>query len=118
MSERFDYRKYYKDYYDIDFDGKEFEVHHIDFDRENNDIRNLILLPKGLHERYHDLLPYVQSLVDDKSLKTIIDINNGQTLYYDKMKEFCEVMIEINDWKSKKAMDDLKIANREISKKW
>lgn len=115
---KFDYRQYYKDYYGIGFDGREFGVHHIDLDRENNDIKNLILLPKDLHKRYHDLLPYVQSLIDNKSLKTIIDINNGQTLYYDEMKEFCEVMIEINSWKCKKVMNDLRISNKEISKNW
>lgn len=115
---KFDYRKFYKDYYGIEFDGRKFEVHHIDLDRENNDIKNLILLPKNLHKKYHDLLPYVQSLVDDKSVKTIIDMNNGQTLYYDEMKEFCELMIEINSWKCKKAMNDLRVANKEISKNW
>jgi len=47
-----DYRKFYKDYYKIDF-GKEYEVHHIDLDRNNNDISNLLLLPKELHKRYH-----------------------------------------------------------------
>lgn len=114
MAKSFDYREFYKRYYNIDFVGKEFEVHHIDFDRENNDIKNLILLPKKLHERYHELLPYVQSLIDDKAVKTIIEMNNGQTLYYDEMKEFCEIMIEINAWKSKKNLMDMAIANRDL----
>lgn len=34
MAKKFDYRQYYKDYYNIDFDV-EYEVHHIDFDRNN-----------------------------------------------------------------------------------
>ncbi len=46
------YRKYFKEYYGIDF-SKEYEVHHIDLNRENNDIRNLMLLPKTLHRKYH-----------------------------------------------------------------
>lgn len=45
MAKSFNYRKYYKDYYGIDF-GKEFDIHHIDINRENNEINNLILLPK------------------------------------------------------------------------
>ena len=114
MANSFDYRDFYKSYYGIDFDGKEFEVHHIDLDRGNNDIKNLILLPKKLHERYHELLPYVQSLIADRAVKTIIDMNNGQTLYYDEMKEFCEIMIEINTWKLKKSNMDMKIANRDL----
>ena len=47
-----DYRRIYKEHYGIEF-GKEMAVHHIDFDRSNNDISNLILLPRALHQRYH-----------------------------------------------------------------
>lgn len=55
MAKSFNYRKYYKDYYGIDFDSN-YVIHHIDFDRSNNDINNLILLPSKLHSRYHFLL--------------------------------------------------------------
>lgn len=47
-----DYRKKYKRYYGIDF-GDDFAIHHMDFDRSNNDIANLLLLPADLHQRYH-----------------------------------------------------------------
>lgn len=30
-----------------------FEIHHIDSDRENNSISNLVLLPRKLHREYH-----------------------------------------------------------------
>ena len=43
------YRKFYADFYGITWDTKEMEVHHVDFNHENNDIRNLILLPKEIH---------------------------------------------------------------------
>lgn len=101
MAKKFDYRQYYKDYYNIDF-GSEYEVHHIDFDRSNNDINNLLLLPKPLHAKYHKLYPYIQSIIDDRALKAVIDINNGTTYYFDEMKSFCEIMIEINHWKLEK----------------
>ena len=48
-----DYRKLYADYYGISWDPAKFEVHHIDGNRQNNDIDNLILLPKELHQRLH-----------------------------------------------------------------
>lgn len=51
-SKKFDYRQYYKDYFGIDF-GPDMEVHHIDFDRSNNDIENLLLMPAKLHSQYH-----------------------------------------------------------------
>ena len=46
------YRQYYKEYYNIDF-GKEYAIHHIDQNRDNNNIHNLILLPRTLHSRFH-----------------------------------------------------------------
>ena len=50
-----DYRLKYKRYYGIDL-GNDYDVHHIDFDRTNNDIKNLLLLPKELHNHYHLLI--------------------------------------------------------------
>lgn len=47
-----DYRQLYKDYYGIDFDDS-MVVHHIDFDRTNNNIDNLLLMPRELHAKYH-----------------------------------------------------------------
>ena len=48
----FNYRDKYKRRFGIDF-GPDMAVHHIDFDRSNNDISNLILLPSKLHAKYH-----------------------------------------------------------------
>lgn len=46
------YRLKYKRYYGIEF-GSDYVIHHIDFDRSNNNIENLLLLPTELHQRYH-----------------------------------------------------------------
>lgn len=40
----------------ITWDSKQYVVHHINHNREDNRIHNLILLPKKLHSRYHTLL--------------------------------------------------------------
>lgn len=48
----FNYRKKYKLYYEIEF-GKKYVVHHIDENRANNSIDNLLLLPNVLHGKYH-----------------------------------------------------------------
>lgn len=46
------YRKLYAKHYGIIIpDG--YDIHHIDFDRNNNAIENLILLPTELHKRLH-----------------------------------------------------------------
>ena len=62
-----DYRQLYKDYYNIQF-GHDMVVHHIDFDRNNNDIRNLILLPNKLHAKYHFALSMLFGLEKQESL--------------------------------------------------
>ena len=46
------YRQKYKYHYKINFDNK-YVIHHIDGDRDNNDIKNLVLLPRDLHSKYH-----------------------------------------------------------------
>lgn len=51
------YRKYYGDFYKINFDTS-FDVHHIDGNRNNNDISNLILLPKVCHTVLHKFEKY------------------------------------------------------------
>lgn len=67
------YRLKYKRYYGIDF-GKDYVIHHIDFDRNNNDISNLLLLPKELHTQYHIILNILggnNGLVDLRLNRTI-----------------------------------------------
>lgn len=46
------YRNKFKKHYNIDFSNN-YVVHHIDLNRENNDIKNLMLLPVELHTQYH-----------------------------------------------------------------
>lgn len=49
------YSKIYAEHFGIKWDKKKFDVHHIDGDRENNSIDNLVLLPKELHIGLHKL---------------------------------------------------------------
>ena len=49
------YREKYKQHYGIDF-GPEYEVHHLDLNHQNDDIENLLLLPKEIHIEYHRAL--------------------------------------------------------------
>ena len=46
------YRQYVEWFYGIKIPSN-YEVHHIDLDRTNCDIENLLILPKDLHHRYH-----------------------------------------------------------------
>lgn len=49
------YRKIYEDKCKIVI-PKNYDIHHIDFNRNNNDIENLVMLPHELHTKYHELL--------------------------------------------------------------
>lgn len=60
------YRKLYENYYNLKIPFN-WEIHHIDANRENNDIKNLIMLPKQLHRALHN---YV-GLLPKKELKQI-----------------------------------------------
>ena len=48
-----DYKKVYEDAFGIKWDRRLYEVHHLDHNRENNNIDNLLLIPKQLHRQLH-----------------------------------------------------------------
>lgn len=89
------YRTKYKRYYEIDF-GKEYAVHHIDGNRENNDISNLVLLPSKLHSKYH----FQKSIIEAVPLPTRISGNgaNSQSYYLNCLESFIETLTECNKW--------------------
>lgn len=53
-----DYRKIYKDYYGVEF-GSDMVIHHIDFNHSNNNIDNLLLLPREIHCQYHTIMTHL-----------------------------------------------------------
>lgn len=89
------YRTKYKRYYGIEF-GREYAVHHIDGNRENNDISNLVLLPTKLHSQYH----FLKTIVERQELPTRISGNalSSQSYYLSGLEEFLRVLGECNKW--------------------
>lgn len=102
MNGKFDYRKFYKDYYGIDF-GSDYVIHHIDFNNDNNDISNLLLLPNKLYRRYMFALNGFEAKCGVVNISFKIEENNGNMYGYNMMKMLCETMEEINLWVNKKA---------------
>ncbi len=91
------YRTKYKRYYGIEF-GSEYVVHHIDLNHSNNDISNLVLLPRSLHGRYHYFVDHIAFL---PKFRTEIGgnsftLSNGYVL--DEVEEFYKVLTECNAW--------------------
>ena len=79
-----DYRKFYEQILNVKL-KKEEEVHHLDRNRENNDIYNLIGIPRKLHKQYHTYLR-----IYEDGLKMVV----GTSLEFQKEYEF-----EIKKWK-------------------
>lgn len=95
------YRLKYKRYYGIEFD-KSYEIHHIDFNKQNNDIDNLLLLPKELHNKYHYYLQVLDLLNWKKGkLELNLKISQFGLLTYvsnDAIIEFVKVYNECQKW--------------------
>ena len=89
------YREKYKRYYGIDF-GAEYVVHHIDGDRSNNDIKNLLLLPAKLHSKYH----FQKQIVESQRMPTEIHGNycGVQSYYLKCLEDFVETLKECEKW--------------------
>lgn len=91
-----DYRNFYKNYYKINFDNS-FQIHHLDGNRNNNLITNLLLLPKTIHQKFHRYQNiHVRFLISDK---TETEIKNYKETVY---KKFEEVNKEIKKWLERK----------------
>ena len=92
------YRLKYKRYYEIEFDDT-YDIHHIDFDRSNNDISNLILLPKKLHARYHMALNALGGVDGEGKLKIAGRIDDAFSFYeLEMLKVFIEAKEEIQKY--------------------
>lgn len=89
------YREKYKRYYNIQF-GREYVIHHIDGNRDNNNIENLLLLPLGLHSKYH----FQKAIVEGQPLPTRITGNvlHSQSYYLCCLDDFMETLKECNKW--------------------
>ena len=65
------YRKLYEKHYKIKT-PKDWDIHHIDGNRENNKIKNLIAIPKEFHRALHNWLGLVPKSIIEKLLEWYI----------------------------------------------
>lgn len=119
MAKKFDYRKYYIDYYKMFYPfliDENYVVHHIDFNRNNNDIENLLLLPRNLHFRYHKILRklWTNGYNLSLSLKLIpYQQKEGMDIYY--ISELVKVLEEIDYWVKEKSEADYWIGQEKLT---
>jgi hypothetical protein len=105
----------FKRYYGIDF-SSDYEIHHIDLNHDNNDIANLMLLPKALHHKYHIYMnatshmgkkPY-ERCFDARIFGNVISKNSYEI---DMIRGLFEVLSECSVWYDYKLYLDDKIPN-------
>ena len=105
-----DYRKYYAQYYNIEWDSNLFDVHHIDRNRSNNDIRNLVLLPKNLHRELHMVyneLDRVLVSMNDPFLSVAKEYLNpyGGYMVSEAIATYLHILIICRNWGLKKSFN-------------
>ena len=106
-----DYRKKYKDYFKIQI-GKGYDIHHIDFNHENNDIENLLLLPNDLHQILHKVKTDYGIFLDKKmNVFTDIETQLSCSIMAKAMQKISKIYDEIQIWVSMKEHEQKGIYN-------
>lgn len=85
------YRKFYKTALGVDVSTK-FDIHHIDFDRNNNSITNLVALPRKLHQDYHT---YLLSIDKNHVPVNLMGNCSQHTIH---LVEYLDIYMECNRW--------------------
>lgn len=90
------YRKKYLEYFGLE-DDKNFQIHHLDFNNENNDINNLVLIPKELHQDLHNAFLNAERI---NKASICFDVSDFSRLicngYY--IKKFIDLSQEVFSW--------------------
>lgn len=87
------YRKFYSQATGIEV-PKEFHIHHIDFDRSNNQIKNLVALPKKLHQQYH----FYYAIIKDQPMPTMLIMDYYTSYIFDAMESYIPIYVECIKW--------------------
>ena len=92
-----DYRKYYEERTNKKI-PKTFIIHHIDFDKNNNEIENLVALPNDKHLKYHKLFPFLFPFPD------LVIKGNSETgggyfgMFIENLQELYKIYKECQSW--------------------
>lgn len=89
------YRKYYRSMIGMNI-AVDFEIHHIDCDRDNNHISNLVSIPRELHKKYHNYKNKVENLLSEINT-TRSDIYDIETKL-DSIRQFSQLRNKIYEY--------------------
>lgn len=108
------YRKIYENYYSIKI-PKGFVIHHIDEDRSNNEIQNLLMMPAELHTKWHSIKQRCGRSQMMKTLDYMFDLDNNHFFVIASMLEkYMGVRIEVQEWISEKQFMDYMLKNKAV----
>ena len=86
------YRNYYQELTETVLE-KDFDVHHLDGNRNNNHILNLVAIPKVLHRKFH--------IQKEKYINAINEINDLIYFYSSDNKRYNEIINKYIEIKNK-----------------
>lgn len=110
-----DYRKIYQEHYRITIpDG--FEIHHINKDREDNRIENLMLLPARVHRDLHIIDNSLgPAFLSNKNYVTTIANNAHELSFIHGIVDlWSKIIPSLMYWAMVKEQEDLAIQNGRI----
>lgn len=113
------YKKVYQEHCKITI-PKNFDIHHLDGNRENNKIENLLMLPQKLHLDYHDLVSKIHVINFNPNINSVNETGcRVNEMAFTFASEFMDIYDKCCVWKDYKEflLGNLpNIHNIEISK--
>ena len=105
------YRQDYERYYEVAV-YNDWDIHHIDYNHNNNDIHNLVALPKYLHKKLHKA--YYNFCVWNKNrdltdIKLISGKVNSDSMFNNSLYEYLTVLQECVPYMNLKDELDMRI---------
>jgi len=108
------YREKYLEYFGLENNPK-FQVHHLDLNRDNNNIYNLVLLPKTVHKRFHFFIAGFKTR--EKGIITL-DLSNPfeSMLEIETCAKVLPILKEIKKWENIRDLQIMEIQSQEKNK--
>lgn len=88
-----DYRKIYTEYYHFEI-PTDWDIHHIDYNHNNNNPNNLVALPKSLHQQLHLAYSEMKQFEPDERVEFVCYSGkaNSYNTYLDYLTRYLEVL--------------------------
>lgn len=78
---------------------KGFDIHHIDFNHDNNEMENLLMLPKALHQKLHSIsVPALDSFRTTPRRNIFETGFTANNILINELIGYQGLLLEINEW--------------------